>query len=199
MKDIYDEYRSYENDVVRLKPVEVADANELLQMFRDEASRKFFNIDNFPVPCFYDTLERVQEEMEFYLTAYRGRFFVRWSVVDLRTNTVVGTIENFNRQALLEDGSPRDYFHGKGLLRVDLKSSHENREFIGKLLDVILAHGFEDFHCEEIATKAIPEATERIAALLAAGFHKAEETILGFKGEHFGDYFVIGKEDVHGI
>ena len=41
------------------------------------------------------------------------------------------------------------------------------------------------------ATKAIPEASERIKALEYHGFHLTEEKITGHKGELYGDYWIL--------
>lgn len=195
MIDIYEEWRSYENNRVLLRPVELEDAEQLLGTYSDPKSRLLFNVDNFPKPCYFDSLEQMEEEIQFYLFSYREKYFVRWSVVDKGTGAVVGTIENFNRQAFLEDHSPRDAFHHVGLLRIDLASAYEDTIFLRELIDLILETGFHDFQCETIATKIPPEGQLREKVFTEAGFVAVSDTILGNNGSGLGNYYVVGKKE----
>lgn len=99
MNDIYEEWRSYENDRVLLRPVRAEDAADLLKVYADSKSREMFNCDNFETPCFFGTMEQMEREICFYLDSYRQKAFVRWVVVDKAGGETVGTIELFHRKS----------------------------------------------------------------------------------------------------
>lgn len=52
------------------------------------------------------------------------------------------------------------------------------------------------FCCDKIATKAIPEAIERRAALEELGFYLSEEKLIGHQGEIYDSYFVLKEENL---
>lgn len=188
---IYEDWRSYENQEFLLRPVKTEDAEELLKVYCDKEAQKLFNMDNFPNPCFFDTLEQMENELEYYLKEYYSREFVRWSIVDKKTGGVVGTIENFHRKAVDEmTGEPRDAFYDTGILRMDIRSDYEKEEMLLPLILLILENAYDDFECDRIATKALHIARERRKALKKAGFAEAEAVLLGLKGEIYGDYFI---------
>jgi hypothetical protein len=49
------------------------------------------------------------------------------------------------------------------------------------------------FHCDKIATKALPSAAERIAALKNLGFIRSEDKLIGHDGTKYDSYFVLKK------
>ena len=63
-----------------------------------------------------------------------------------------------------------------GILRLDLCSAYETQDYILELLDLSIENFYEAFGVQQILTKAIPDATERISALRACGFVPAEHT-----------------------
>lgn len=191
MNDIYEEWRSYENDRVLLRPVRAEDAADLLKVYADSKSREMFNCDNFETPCFFGTMEQMEREICFYLDSYRQKAFVRWVVVDKAGGETVGTIELFHRKS-------EDSYDGAGILRMDIRSDRETEEFLGELLSLVLDHGYGDFHTDRIVTK-IPEragdaARERVRALRKVDFLKAEKELVGEKGERFTGYYERRKQ-----
>lgn len=52
------------------------------------------------------------------------------------------------------------------------------------------------FCCDKIATKAIPEAIERRAALEELGFYLSKEKLIGHQGEIYDSYFVLKEENL---
>lgn len=47
------------------------------------------------------------------------------------------------------------------------------------------------FYCNIIATKAVPQATERIKALEELGFTATDKIIVGHDGTKYGDYYIL--------
>lgn len=186
MQDIYKEWRSYENENILLRPVKAEDAKMLLQVYSDKEARKLFNCDNFEEPCYFDTMEEMQNEIQFYLDAYKNGWFIRWSIEEKRTKEVVGTIELCKRAA-------SDDFDGMGILRMDIRSDYERAEYMTLLIELILQFGYDDLDVDCIATKALGEAKERTAALEQTGFKKTEDTLVGNKGEVYKGYWTRRK------
>ena len=86
-----------------------------------------------------------------------------------------------------------DYFTNCGLLRLDLRSDYELSAEIIKILTLIIAPAFELFDCDKIATKANPEAVERIRALNDLGFNLSDEKLIGHDGTEYINYFILHK------
>lgn len=185
MKDVYVECPVLGNEAFLLQRTVMADAQELLEVYSDEKAVPFFNSDNCNGEDFYlTTEERMKEMIRMWRLSYEERGFVRWSIVDKLGGSIIGTIELFHRDAA-------DYFTNCGLLRLDIRSDYEREEEIVRIVSLILEPAFELFRCGKIATKAVPEAAERIKGLKRLGFAAAEEKVIGHDGTRYGDYFVV--------
>ena len=77
----------------------------------------------------------------------------------------------------------------------------ENREFVvfeAKELELqeldkeinplIFSNAFDLFRCNKIATKAIPEALDRLTSLKKLGFKYSNEKLVGHDGTLYGSY-----------
>ena len=184
MQDIYNICPVMENERYRLGLVSSEDCADLLKIYSDRKAVQLFNSDNCHGDDFhYTTMERMRRAIDFWQFSYEKRYFVRWSIVDRCSSEVIGTIELFHRDAV-------DFFTNCGLLRLDLRSDYEKREEICSILTLILEPAYEWFACDMIATKAMPCAMERIAALEWMGFTAREEKLIGHDGTEYGDYFI---------
>ena len=188
MADVYEICPVMEDENYLLRYVSDDDCEALLRVYSDPLALPFFNSDN----ChgdnfFYDTPERMKQAIDFWHYSYREKFFVRWAVISKKANCAVGTIELFHRD------SDKDYFTDCGLLRLDLRSDCEKEEMVKEILSLILTPSFELFDCTMIATKAVPQAKERIAALKALGFASCSEKLVGENNTEYGDYLVLRK------
>ena len=56
-----------------------------------------------------------------------------------------------------------------GILRIDIMPEYECEKYLSELLE-ISDHFYNDFICDRIVSKALPEATERIIALIKYGY-----------------------------
>jgi len=188
MQDVYSVCPVMETERYQLRLVSQADCADLLKVYSDEKAVPLFNSDNCHGDDFhYITIERMHSAIDFWLFSYEKRYFVRWSIVDKTRGESVGTIELFNRQA-------DDFFTDCGLLRLDLRSDYETEEEINSILALILEPAYEWFDCGMIATKAIPCAEARIAALEQFGFAYMQDKLVGHEGTEYGDYFVRMKK-----
>jgi len=171
--DVYETPPVFENEHYLIRFVQSEDCADLLRVYSDGKAVPFFNSDNCGGDDFhYTSMERMRQAMN--------------SGCDKRIqNTAIGTIEIFNRKA-------DDFFTDCGLLRLDLRSDYEKETEISCLLSLILTPIFSLFSCRMIATKAIPAATERIAALKKFGFALSDEKLIGgHDGQTYGDYWII--------
>lgn len=171
----------------RLRLVEETDGADLLKVYSDEKAVPFFNSDNCHGDLFhYTSLERMVEAIQYWLWEYERQGFVRWSILDHVIGEVIGTIELFHRDA-------EDYFTNCGLLRLDLRSDYEKKECITELLKPLILSAFGMFSCEILATKGVPEASERVRALEELGFQKSSEVLIGHDGTQYGSYWILTK------
>lgn len=179
-----------ENEAFLLRLVKKEDVKDLLRVYSDEKAVPFFNSDNCNGDDFhYRTLERMEQALEFWLFSYQERYFVRWAVVDKKRKETVGTIELFHRES-------EDYFKDFGILRLDIRSDYEKRERIKEILSLILPKTAEMFDCKMAATKAFPNAVERIAALSELGFKHTDEKLIGGHDKRaYGNYMIAALEN----
>ena len=185
--DIYKTCPTLQNDRFILRLVDDGDTNDLLKVYSDIKAVPFFNSDNCHGDDFhYKTQERMREALIFWKDAYKNGWFVRLAIVDRQTNETIGTIEQFRRDE-------NDYFTECGLLRVDLRSDYEKSDIIQNILSLIVVPSFELFGVKIVATKAISAAKERIKALIAFGFTKSNEPLIGHDGAKYYDYYVLNK------
>lgn len=186
--NVYENCPVFENERFALRLTTSADAVDLLKVYSDVKSVPFFNGDNCHGDDFYyTTLERMQGAVAFWEEAYRNGWFVRWSIVDKRTEEAVGTIEEFRREA-------DDCFTDCGLLRLDLRSDYEQADKIADILSLIAKPSFDVFGCGMVATKATPEASERRKALIKLGFAEKNEPLVGNDGTKYYNYFALYKQ-----
>lgn len=152
------------------------DCADLLKVYSDEKAVPLFNSDNCNGDDFhYTTMERMKQALDFWRFSHENRYFVRWTITDKTINEAIGTVE-------LCGGKER------GILRLDLRSDYEKKDVISDLLwlcDVLFDH------FDTVVTKAVPSATERIAALNKFGFVPYCEKIVGHDGTEYGDYYVL--------
>lgn len=190
MSNVYKNCPQFENEKNLLRFISEEDCKDLLNVYSDKKAVPLFNSDNCGGDDFYYTTEsRMEEAIKYWLWEYERQGFVRWSIVDKNTNEAIGTIELFHRDS-------NDYFTNCGLLRLDLRSDYENETDIQNILSLIIESTFELFDCDKIATKAIPEAKERIKALSNMGFVLSKEKLIGHDEMEYKDYFVIKKCNV---
>ena len=186
--DIYESCPQIENEKYKLRLISPNDRDDLLKVYSDKAAVRFFNSDNCHGDDFYYTTpDRMEQAIKFWLCEYEKRYYVRFSIIDKNTSTVVGTIEIFNR---ISD----DYFSNCGLLRLDIASRFENQNDIKDILSLIINPIFQWFDCDKIATKAIPEAFERICALKYFGFALSNEKLIGGNSAEYDNYYVLKKK-----
>lgn len=157
--DPFDICPTYDSKTFHVRLISIDDAEDLVKCYSNSESQRFFNYDPC---CRHDyftgfTLEQMKDMIYGWLNKdYRRRYFVRFSIINKEIRKAVGTLEMY----------PPDE---RGILRIDILPEYERQNNIAELLE-LSDHFFYDFDCDMIITKAIPEASERIAALKICGY-----------------------------
>lgn len=179
MNEIYEQCPVYKKGLITLRQTMMEDAQELLKCYSDEKAVPFFNSDNCNGDNFhYTTIKRVEQAIKFWDDCYKGKHFIRWTVILNNTNEKIGTIEMFHRIA-------EDEFNHYGVLRIDLQSNYETQLIIDEILEIANGNFYEAFDVKAILTKAIPNATERTSSLLKKGYEPMNRKVIVYD-----DYYV---------
>lgn len=187
MEEVYKNCPVFKNHQYILRLTVCEDGTDLLKVYSDERSVPFFNSDNCHGDRFYyENLDRMEEAIQFWISEYEKKRFVRWTIFQEGKMEAVGTVELFHRDS-------RDYFNDCGLLRLDLRSDYEREEVIIDILSLVIPNTWELFDCSIIATKAIGEAGERIKGLKELGFLETDHRLIGHDGMEYKDYFILTK------
>jgi len=188
MQNVYEYCPLFENEKSLLRLISEEDTEDLLKVYSDPSAVPFFNSDNCNGDDFYyKSFERMKQAVDFWIFSYKERYFVRWTIIDKKTMEAIGTIELFHREA-------DEHFYECGLLRLDLRSDYETADSIVNIISLIKDAAYELFYCNIIATKAVPQATERLKALVELGFVAADKLIVGHDGTKYGDYYILEKK-----
>ena len=74
------------------------------------------------------------------------------------------------------------------ILRVDVRSDYETEGALGELFALLTPLSKDD----GLLTKAAPYAVDRIAAVKGAGFAPSPDSLIGWDGRVYGDYWTMG-------
>lgn len=182
MYEVYENCPIFEKGDIKLRLVRQEDCSDLLKVYSDPKAQKLFNSDNCHGDDFcYRCEEQMQMAIEFWLLSYKRGDFVRWTVCC--KEIPVGTLELFRR-------SSQDDFDGAGILRLDLRSDFEEKDFIAEILSLILSEAKAMFGCDFVAAKLPEKGEARRGAFRELGFTAAEHKLIGYDGTEYGDYYL---------
>ena len=180
--NVYESCPVFQKGDLSLRLVRQEDCSALLRVYSDPKAQKLFNGDNCNGDNFcYVCEEQMQMAIEFWLLSYKRGDFVRWTVC--HKDMPVGTVELFRRES-------EDEFGGAGILRLDLRSDFEKKEFILEILSLILPKSRELFGCDFVAAKIHEEGIIRREAFVEKGFTPSPHKLIGHDGTEYGDYFL---------
>ena len=183
--NIYETCPTLESEKFILRLFEDTDCDDLLKVYSDKNALPFFNSDNCDGDNFYyPTKERMSEAIDFWHMAYENGWFVRLSIVDKATASVIGTVECCLRVS-------DDAFDHMGILRIDVRSDYEEEKVLYELFSLITPELYELLGCKGVLTKAPIFAVERIKAIRKAGFTKSEHMLIGKAGFAYDGYWTI--------
>lgn len=163
MKEPYEKCPVLETQSFLLRLVSEEDAEDLLVCYSDPKSQAIFDSENCTSDFRYKTVEEMTECIRFWLSEYRQKMYVRFSIVDKTIRKPIGTLEMFNAKGFLLD-------YDGGILRIDLASQYETSDYLSELLQLANIRFYELFGAEMIVAKGRPAEKNRVYALIAAGY-----------------------------
>ena len=145
--DVFTVCPEYETEHFKIRKLETGDAEGLFSCYSDPEAARYFNGDCCGDDFYYTDKEKFRECVEYWLSRYEARDFVRWSIFDKGTGLLVGTIEVCPSLKYAVDGKMM------GILRIDLKSEYEQWPVLKELTDILVCHIYEDFEVTSIIMK----------------------------------------------
>lgn len=156
MTDPYVTCPTFTTEHFTIRLIRQEDSSDLFECYHDRQAVSFMNDDNCDFGFYVETPEAMAETVKYWIQFYKERAFIRFAIVDTKTQQAVGTIEGF---------------HGtEGVLRVDIRSAYETKPYLQEIVAVAVANFKELFGNEYLVIKAVKEATERRSALLEGGW-----------------------------
>ena len=159
----------YETEHFKIRKLKAEDADELFLCYSDPEAARFFNGDCCGDDFYYTDKDKFQECVKYWLSRYEARDFVRWSIQDKDTKSLIGTVEVCPSLKYAVDGKMM------GILRIDLKSEYEYWTVLKELMDVLVCHIYEDFEVVSIIMKIQKDAAGRQKLLKEYQFVNAKE------------------------
>ena len=161
------------------------DCDDLLKVYSDRNALPFFNSDNCDGDNFYySTKERMAEAIDFWHMSYENGWFVRLSIVDKITASIIGTVELCLRVS-------NDEFNNMGILRVDVRSDYEEEKVLYDIFALVTPKLEDMLGCKGVLTKAPIYAVERMKAIQKVGFTKSEHMLIGKNGYAYDGYWTF--------
>ena len=164
---------------LKLRLVNINDAEDLLMCYSDQNARLLFNSDNCINRFEYSTLDEMKKAIEFWIDEYKRKYYVRFSIVDQKSGHIIGTIEMFTKQA-------NDEATTIGVLRIDIQSSFESEEVLDELVQLIEANFPKYFAFTAIVTKVVKIAEKRVKIFQNNGFAQLTNKNI----VNFDDYYI---------
>ena len=178
--DVFTVCPEYETDHFKIRKLEAGDVEGLFPCYSDPEAARYFNGDCCGDDFYYTDKEKFRECVEYWLSRYEARDFVRWSIFDKGTGLLVGTIEVCPSLKYAVDGKMM------GILRIDLRSKYEKQAVLEELMDILMVNIYEDFQVASVIMKIQKDAEERQKLIKKYQFVSAkEECNIGFS-----DYYV---------
>ncbi len=167
--DVFTVCPEYETEHFKIRKLEAGDVEGLFPCYSDLEAARYFNGDCCGDDFYYTDKEKFRECVEYWLSRYEARDFVRWSVLDKETGLLIGTLEVCPSLKYAVDGGQM------GILRIDLKSEYEGWPVLKELMDVLICHIYEDFEVASIIMKIQKDAGERQKLIKEYQFVAAKE------------------------
>lgn len=167
--DVFTVCPEYETEQFKIRKLEAGDVEGLFPCYSDPEAARYFNGDCCGDDFYYTDKEKFRECVEYWLSRYEARDFVRWSIFDKGTGLLVGTIEVCPSLKYAVDGKMM------GILRIDLRSEYEKQAVLEELMDILMVHIYEDFQVASVIMKIQKEAEERQKLIKKYQFVSAKE------------------------
>ena len=167
--DVFTVCPEYETEHFKIRKLEAGDVEGLFSCYSDPEAARYFNGDCCGDDFYYTDKDKFRKCVEYWLSRYEARDFVRWSVLDKETGLLIGTLEVCPSLKYAVEGRKM------GILRIDLKSEYERWPVLKELMDVLICHIYEDLEVASIIMKIQKDAGERQKLIKEYQFVDAKE------------------------
>ena len=167
--DVFTVCPEYETEHFKIRKLEAGDVEGLFPCYSDPEAARYFNGDCCGDDFYYTDKEKFRGCVEYWLSRYEARDFIRWSVLDKGTGFLIGTIEVCPSLKYAVDGKQM------GILRIDLRSKYEKQAVLEELMDILMVNIYEDFQVASVIMKIQKEAEERQKLIKKYQFVSAKE------------------------
>ena len=178
--EVFENCPEYQSEHFQLRKMEMQDVEGLFQCYSNPEAAKYFNGDCCGDDFYYTDFDQFKKCMEFWESRYQAKDFVRFTITDMELEKIIGMAEVCPSYKYSADG------RCMGILRLDLLPEYESRKAIQELMELILAHIYEDFHVHSVLMKAQEEAPVRRNVLKSVHFVPAQDEC----SVPFKDYFI---------
>lgn len=167
--DVFTVCPEYKTEHFKIRKLEAGDAEGLFSCYSDPEAARFFNGDCCGDDFYYTDKDKFRGCVEYWLSRYEARDFVRWSIQDKDKKKLIGMIEVCPSLKYAVDGKMM------GILRIDLKSEYEQWPVLKELMDILVCHIYEEFEVTSIIMKIQKDAGERQKLIKKYQFVAAKE------------------------
>ena len=156
--EVYQECYAYQGRRVTLRKIEISDAEDLLRCYAE-----------------FETLEKMQEEIQLWLNSYDKEELVCWSIVLNETQRTIGTVKMSGIEK-------------RGFLKLDLERRYEEDKMLRDVLRIVDNFFYDLFEVTEIVTRCEEENEVRKGALSQSGYKVLNEAVNGFDDNYIRYY-----------
>ncbi|MBZ9623763.1 GNAT family N-acetyltransferase [Clostridium sp. FP2] len=160
----------FENHIIRLREATLEDAEELLRVTNDEDVMKYYGIEP------YINIKEAEEEINWFISLFKGNNGARWVIADKKTNKYIGDIGVFDL----------DRQHNKIEIGFKLKKEYWNKGIMTDCISELLKFSFSNKNYNRVQAKVDPRNIGCKKTLEKCGF-KLEGLLREYEFEH-GDY-----------
>ena len=177
---VFEQCPTYQSEHFYIRKMKMEDAQGLFQCYSNPQAAKYFNGDCCNDDFYYTDFDRFVECTEFWESRYTVKDFVRFTIIDIGMDNIIGMAEVCPSYKYSADKNCM------GILRLDLLPEYETETALNELLDILLKHIYEDFAVRSVIIKAQSYADIRRNVLKNFQFVPAQEEC----NISFPDYFV---------
>lgn len=177
---VFEQCPTYESEHFYIRKMKMEDAQGLFKCYSNPQAAKYFNGDCCNDDFYYTDFDCFVKCMEFWESKYTVKDFVRFTIIDTRSEKIIGMAEVCPSYKYSADRSCM------AILRIDLLPEYETETAFSELLDILLKYIYVDFSVKSVIIKAQLYADIRRKVLKSFQFVPAKEEC----NISFNDYYV---------
>lgn len=158
--DIYANTPAYQTRDFTLRPVELSDAEALLECYSDPEAVAHMNADNCTSDFNYTTTAEMRAAIEIWQAEQARKRYIRFAIISKTEDRAIGTLEMFGG----------DF----GVLRIDIATRFETPDSIAQLTTLAISELKRDFGARRLLARA-GNTPDRAPVYAFYGFAPADD------------------------